>query len=108
MGRDVGSGAEHRVESGAGRGVESDVELAARLVAGDLDALRRAYDEHGSYVYGMALTVAGEEPLAEEITQELFVALWEQPLAYDPRLGSLRGWLAGKALHAAALRVKAG
>ncbi|MEW9548949.1 sigma factor [Nonomuraea sp. NPDC050783] len=84
----------------------ADGDLRARLAAGDLDALASAYDEHGAHVYGVAMTVTGSREHAEEVTQDVFVSLWEQPLAYDPRLGSLRGWLVGRALHESALRVR--
>ncbi|MER7367817.1 sigma factor [Nonomuraea wenchangensis] len=86
----------------------SDGDLRARLAAGDLDALAGAYDEHAAHVYGVAMTVTGSRGAAEEITQEVFLSLWEEPRSYDPRLGSLRGWLVGRALHAAAVRVRVG
>ncbi|MGN9779875.1 sigma factor [Nonomuraea sp. ZG12] len=88
--------------------MDDDAELAARLVAGDLDALRAAYDAHSAAVYGVAVRVTRDQALAEEASQEVFVTLWEQPLSYDPRLGPLRDWLAGRALHEAALRVRVG
>lgn len=86
--------------------MNSDVELCARLAAGDLDALADVYDQHGSHVYGVAVKVTKSQEYAEEITQSVFVALWEQPLAYDPSFGSLRGWLVSRALHESALRAK--
>ncbi|MGI5281863.1 sigma factor [Nonomuraea polychroma] len=86
----------------------SDMDLCARLTAGDLEALADAYDQHGSHVYGIAATITGSQEHAEEITQSVFVALWEQPLSYDPSLGSLRGWLVSRALHESALRSKVG
>ncbi|MEQ4721632.1 sigma factor [Nonomuraea sp. B19D2] len=86
----------------------SDMELCALLMAGDLDALAHAYDQHGPYVYGVAVKVTGSQAHAEEITQNVFVALWQDPLSYDPALGSLRGWLVGRALHESALRAKVG
>ncbi|MEW1847223.1 sigma factor [Nonomuraea angiospora] len=85
-----------------------DVELRTRLTAGDLDALADAYDRHGPYVYGVAVSVTGSRAHAEEITQNVFTALWEQPLSYDPALGSLRGWLVSRALHESAVRSKVG
>jgi DNA-directed RNA polymerase specialized sigma24 family protein len=84
----------------------SDVELCARLTAGDLDALADAFDQHGSYVYGVAVKVTKSQAYAEEVTQSVFVALWEQPMSYDPSLGSLRGWLVSRALHESALRAR--
>ncbi|WP_052423708.1 sigma factor [Nonomuraea candida] len=84
----------------------SDMDLCARLAAGDLDALADAYDEHSRFVFGVAVEVTGSRAYAEEITQNVFVALWERPLSYDPGLGSLRGRLVSRALHESALRPK--
>jgi DNA-directed RNA polymerase specialized sigma24 family protein len=84
----------------------SDMDLCARLTAGDLDALADAYDQHGPYVYGVAVKVTGSQAYAEEVTQDVFTALWQRPLSYDPGLGSLRGWLVSRALHESALRTK--
>ncbi|NUR89954.1 MAG: hypothetical protein HOY71_38255 [Nonomuraea sp.] len=84
----------------------ADREALARLAAGDLDALADVYDEHGPYVYGVAVQVTGSRATAEEVTQDVFATLWERPLAYDPALGSLRGWLVGRALHESAGRAR--
>ncbi|WP_188193047.1 sigma factor [Nonomuraea sp. SYSU D8015] len=84
----------------------SDVELCARITAGDIDALADAYDQHGSHVYGVAVEITKSREHAEEITQSVFVALWEQPTSYDAGFGSLRGWLLSRALHESALRTK--
>ncbi|MFG1944823.1 sigma factor [Nonomuraea sp. NPDC048826] len=86
--------------------MSGDTDLHARLVAGDLDALAAVYDAHCAYVYGVAIKVTGSQEYAEEVTQDVFAALWEEPRAHDPRFGSLRGWLVTRALHAAAMRVK--
>jgi DNA-directed RNA polymerase specialized sigma24 family protein len=85
-----------------------DQEMCARLTGGDLDALADVYDQHGPYVYGVAVRVTGSPATAEEITQNVFVALWQQPLSYDPALGSLRGWLVSRALHESAVRARVG
>ncbi|NRQ37555.1 hypothetical protein HII36_37855 [Nonomuraea sp. NN258] len=88
--------------------MSADVDVRAALAAGDLGVLGALYDEHGAYVYGLAIEVTGSRTTAEEVTQDVFTALWERPLSYDPELGSIRGWLASRALHEAAVRVKAG
>ncbi|WP_053174541.1 RNA polymerase sigma factor [Nonomuraea sp. SBT364] len=84
--------------------MSGDAALAARLVAGDAGALADAYDAHSPYVYGVAVKVTGSPEHAAEVTREVFAALWERPLSYDPRLGSLRGWLVSRALHESAPR----
>jgi RNA polymerase sigma-70 factor (ECF subfamily) len=72
---------------------ETDVRLRERLVAGDDDALAEAYDRWSPLVHSLALRVTGDHTAAEDVTQEVFIRLWEQPDAYDPGRGALRTWL---------------
>ena len=78
-------------------GVE-DRQLVAQLLHrvrdGDDLALARIYDDYSAAVYGLALRITGDRGAAEEITQDVFVRLWEQPDIYDPTRGGLRPWLA--------------
>ena len=68
--------------------------LLDRVSAGDDMALARIYDDYSATVYGLALRITGDRGAAEEITQDIFVRLWEQPELYDPARGGLRPWLA--------------
>ena len=74
-----------------------DVSLLERLMARDQDALRLVTTEYGPLVFGVARRVLGDPSLAEEVAQDVFVALWRRPGAYDPGRGSLSGFLAGVA-----------
>jgi RNA polymerase sigma factor (sigma-70 family) len=64
-----------------------------RLFAGDEGALNEIYDQFSSFVYGLALRVIGDARAAEDVSQEVFVTVWERPDAFDPDRGSLRTWL---------------
>ena len=64
-----------------------------RLVAGDHAALGEVYDQYSSLVYGLALRVIGDPRAAEDVSQDVFVWIWERPDAFDPDRGSLRTWL---------------
>jgi len=82
------------------RAVESTVRpnewertVSARLVAGDDTALREVYDQYASFVYGLAARVIGDTRAAEDVSQDVFLAFWERPAAFDPERGSLRTWL---------------
>ncbi|RFS87035.1 sigma-70 family RNA polymerase sigma factor [Actinomadura spongiicola] len=74
--------------------MDGDIRLRQRLAAGDDGALRLAYDRCSPLVYGLALRVTRSREAAEEITQDVFVSLWERPYDFDPNRGSLRTWLA--------------
>jgi RNA polymerase sigma factor (sigma-70 family) len=70
-----------------------DKEVCQRLVAGDEAALEELYDEFSPLVYGLAARVTRDWAAAEDITQEVFVRVWEEPQAFDPARGTWRGWL---------------
>ena len=64
-----------------------------RLIAGEEGALNEIYDQFASFVYGLALRVIGDARAAEDVSQDVFVTVWERPDAFDPDRGSLRTWL---------------
>jgi len=80
---------------GAARAVPSgwEAEIGRRLRGGDEAALGEVYDQYSSFVYGLALRVIGEQRGAEDVSQEVFVYLWERPEVFDPERGALRTWL---------------
>ncbi|HZP28463.1 MAG TPA: sigma-70 family RNA polymerase sigma factor, partial [Acidimicrobiia bacterium] len=84
-----------RRSSGGGgeRAGDWELRVRARLAAGDESALTEVYDQYASFVYGLALRVIGDARAAEDVSQDVFVAVWERPEAFDPERGSLRTWL---------------
>jgi RNA polymerase sigma-70 factor (ECF subfamily) len=64
-----------------------------RLIAGEEGALNEIYEQFSSFVYGLALRVIGDARAAEDVSQDVFVTVWERPAAFDPDRGSLRTWL---------------
>ncbi len=70
----------------------TDWELAmrGRLRAGDESALGDLYDQFGSFVFGLAARVTADRTAAEDVTQDVFVTLWERPELFDPERGRLR------------------
>jgi len=67
--------------------------LRDRLVAGDERALGMVVGEFGSLVRGVARKVLGDDAAADDVTQDVFVWLWERPDRFDPERGSLRAFL---------------
>jgi RNA polymerase sigma factor (sigma-70 family) len=68
-------------------------DVRERLVGGDGAALAEIYDQYSSFVYGLALRVIGDACAAEDVSQDVFIALWDRPATFDPERGSLRTWL---------------
>ena len=68
-------------------------DVRQRLVAGEHAALGEVYNQFSSLVYGLAYRVIGDARAAEDVSQDIFVGLWERPEAFDPSRGSLRTWL---------------
>jgi RNA polymerase sigma-70 factor (ECF subfamily) len=71
-----------------------DEGLRDRLVFGDETAFIDMYERLSSLVYTIAARITRDGRAAEDVTQEVFLAIWQRPLAFDPAKGSLRGWLA--------------
>ena len=71
----------------------SDETLVAGLASGDHDAASAFVQRFQRRVYGLARTIVFDERAAEDIAQEAFVRAWKHAGAYDPRRGSVVGWL---------------
>ena len=79
--------------TGTQRAGDWELGVRERLCAGDDRALNEIYDQFASFVYGLALRVIGDTRAAEDVSQDVFVSVWERPEAFDPERGSLRTWL---------------
>jgi len=75
-----------------------DADLERAFAARDDGALEAAYRRHGRSVYTFTRRAAGPD-LAEELTQDVFVAAWASAARFDRSRGSLAGWLLGIARH---------
>jgi RNA polymerase sigma factor (sigma-70 family) len=71
----------------------SDDALVAGLAAGDQDAASAFVRRFQRRVFGLARTIVADDRAAEDIAQEAFVRAWKHAAAYDPRRGSVVGWL---------------
>ncbi len=75
----------------------SDSSLVVAVGRFEQDALAEIYRRHGGPVHNLALRVLQDRQLADDITQEVFVDLWNDPTRYDAERASLRSWLLMKA-----------
>ncbi|HEX6844015.1 MAG TPA: sigma factor, partial [Actinomycetota bacterium] len=65
-----------------------DRRLVADVARGDEDAFRRLFARYAPAAKSLALRVVRQEHMAEEIVQEAFLALWRDPVGFDPGRGS--------------------
>ena len=70
----------------------SDVALVVAVTRGDRDAFAEVYRRHGAKGYGLARRVCGQDR-ADEVIQQVFLEMWENPHRYNPDRGSLRTFL---------------
>lgn len=71
----------------------SDAALVVSLARFDQAALASIYERHGGAVFALARRLLRDRTLAEEVTQEIFMRLWNRPERFDPDRGSLRAFL---------------
>lgn len=62
---------------------ETEKELLRRLKRGDREAFDAIYERWGGYVYNFTCKTLFNKSLAEDITQELFLRLWEYRTQID-------------------------
>ena len=75
----------------------SDTELLRSMLAGDDEALTLLYRRRQAGVYRFALQMSGSKPIAEDVTQEVFLFLMREGHVFDPARGSLSAFLFGVA-----------
>ena len=83
-------------------GEVSDAQLVTAVARYSEVALAEVYRRHGGAVYGLARRVLNSASEAEDVTQEVFLRLWNQPDRFDPGRGTLRSFLLAQS-HARAV-----
>jgi RNA polymerase sigma-70 factor (ECF subfamily) len=75
----------------------SDATLVVAVGRWQEAALAEAYRRHAGAVYALARRVLNDIGAAEDVVQEVFLRLWNQPERFDPERGSLRSFLLAQA-----------
>src|SRR5215813_6871135 len=76
----------------------SDEELMGRLAAGAQDALGPLYSRYARLIFHLAARTL-DRPAAEEIVQDVFLAVWRRANTFDPERGLFRPWVLQVAHH---------
>ncbi|MGF1459025.1 MAG: sigma-70 family RNA polymerase sigma factor [Leptolyngbyaceae cyanobacterium] len=93
--------AEHSPE----RGDDTDAALFLALQYGNKAALATVYDRYSRLVYTIAWRILNSGPEAEDLTQEIFLNLWQKS-TYDPTRSSLSRFLSTVTRNRAIDRVR--
>jgi RNA polymerase sigma factor (sigma-70 family) len=75
--------------------------LIVRIREKDERAIEALYARYSGPLYSLAYQVTGAERYAQEVVQEVFVAVWKDAGRYDPGRGALSSWLFALARHKA-------
>jgi RNA polymerase sigma-70 factor, ECF subfamily len=71
----------------------SDANLVVAIARWHQPALAEAYCRHGGSVHALSRRILRNDQPAEEITQDVFLDLWQHPEKFDAQRGTLRSFL---------------
>ena len=84
----------------------ADADLVRRAVAGDREAFATIYRQYHAVVYRFARLMSGSGTIAEDVTQETFVALMRDLHRYEPERAGLATYLYGIARNLTRARLR--
>jgi RNA polymerase sigma-70 factor (ECF subfamily) len=73
----------------------ADEELMQLVAGADADAFEIVLERHADAAFSLAYRMCGQRGIAEDVTQESFLALWRSGARYDRARGSVRTWTLG-------------
>ena len=76
-------------------------DLLERVAAREESAMTELYRRFASVVRTVARQVTASPEAADEVTQEVFLGVWEHPERFDRTRGTVRAWLTTLAHHRA-------
>jgi RNA polymerase sigma-70 factor (ECF subfamily) len=68
-------------------------DLLGRVALGDQTAFAELYDRTASRVFGLVKRLLRDHAQSEEVTQEVFLEIWQNATRYDSGKGSAIGWM---------------
>ena len=83
----------HLQATAIGGPADADLRLVGRLASGDLDAAGELYDRHAGKVLALARRILRDQGDAEDVVQEVFSQGWRTATRFEPRRGTVAGWL---------------
>ncbi len=78
-----------------------DESLIRLIMHARTEALGALYDRYGRLVFSLALNTVGDRATAEEVTQDVFLRVWQRAGQYRSDRGKVSTWLTGITRHRA-------
>lgn len=75
--------------------------LLQRIARGDAQALAEFYDRFSRLAFSIALQILQNSAEAEEVTQDVFIQVWNKAATYDAAQGRVLTWFSSIARHRA-------
>ncbi len=85
-----------------------DEDIVVRISRGDESALSVLYDRYARIVYSLILKMVHNQQVAEELTQEVFLRVWQQSSSYSRERGRFASWMLGIAHNLAIDEIRRG
>ena len=82
-------------------------ELLTRVGTGDRDAFGELYDQTAARVFGLVRRLVVDPAQAEEVTQDVYLEIWQTAPRFDPARGSALAWMFTLAHRRAVDRIRA-
>jgi RNA polymerase sigma-70 factor (ECF subfamily) len=76
-----------------------DAQLVALVAERDGGALEALYDRYGRPSFSLARRILGDEVLAQDVVQEVFLSLWRDAGRFDPARGTVATYLLALTHH---------
>lgn len=81
--------------------------MLAQIATGDQAAFAALYDEISPRVFGLIRRLLVDHAQSEEVTQEVFLEIWQNASRYEPSKGGASTWILTMAHRRAVDRVRA-
>lgn len=82
-------------------------EMVRAVADGDRHVFRDLYGATSAFVFGILLSILRDRSRAEEVAQEVYVAIWRKAALFDGKAGEPLSWIAAIARNRAIDRLRA-
>ena len=70
-----------------------DIQLIKLIAQSKQDAINELYERYKRLVFSVAFAIVGDQSVAEEITLDVFVQVWQRAGSYRPELAKVSTWM---------------